>query len=579
MRTPYFRRFFILFAIIFVFSVILTEFYITRIVRNNFLDTIRNDLAARSRLIADNIEFNTSFINTFILNDLKDKTNSRITIIAPDGTVLGDSDEDASIMDNHRNRPEIQQAGLSGTGWSIRHSRTLKSDLFYTAIAVKRMDKVRGYVRLALPLDEVNASINSLRFKIVGGVILILLAAGLLTTLQTVRVRSYVSQITELAGALARGIFTKRLHLEGAGEFSEIAEDLNTMSKDLQSLMSLKDAEADRLNVILKSIPDPLLIINKEGIIERSNNAVRELTGNSTGMGKHFYEVIRSPELFSLIDDVKERQTSGIADMKLNEPTERYITARVSPLFYRKRELAGYIAILHDTTRLKRLEEMRKDFVANVSHEIKTPITAISGFAETLIDGAIDDRDNALTFLETIRSHSQRLNRLVDDLLMISKLELGVEILNKKETDIADVIDSVINTLGKRANEKGLKLQKSIASDDTHLMADRDKLIEIFLNLTDNAIKFTDQGEITLGMDREKEKNYLFVKDKGIGVPQKYVSRLGERFFRVDTSRSRELGGTGLGLAIVKHIVLAHGWEMKLESEEGKGTTVKIFIS
>jgi two-component system phosphate regulon sensor histidine kinase PhoR len=578
-KTPYFRRFFILFSIIFVLSVILTEFYITRIVRNNFLDNIRNDLTVRSRLIADSIAFSTSFINAFILEDLKKKTGSRITIIAPDGTVLGDSDKDPSIMDNHRDRPEIQQAGLSGTGWSIRYSRTLKSDLYYTAVAVKKKETIIGYVRLALPLDEVNASINSLRFKIIGGVILILMASGLLTTMQTVRVRSYVRQITEFAGALAHGIFTKRLHIEGAGEFSEIAEDLNTMSKDLQALMSLKDAEANRLNVILKSIPDPLLIINKEGIIERSNDAVRELTGNTSGTGKHFYEIIRSPEFFSVIDEVKANQTAGIADMKLDEPTERYMTARVSPLFYQKGELSGYIAILHDTTRLKRLEEMRKDFVANVSHEIKTPVTAIRGFAETLIDGAIDDRDNALNFLKTIRSHSQRLNRLVDDLLMISKLELGVETMNKTETDIAEVIVSVISTLRKSAEEKGLTLKTSITSDDTHLITDRDKLIEIFLNLTDNAIKFTDKGEITLGMNTEDGKNYLFVKDTGIGVRQKYIPRLGERFFRVDTSRSRELGGTGLGLAIVKHIVMAHGWEMKIESEEGKGTTVKIYIS
>lgn len=579
MKTPYFRRLFILFLIIFVLSVIFTEFYITRIVRTNFLNNIKSDLIVRSRLIADNIEFSASFINALILEDLKKKTGSRITVISPDGTVLGDSDRNTAIMDNHRDRPEIQQAGISGSGWSIRYSNTLKSDLFYAAVATKKKDNIIGYVRLALPLDEVNASINSLRTKIISGVILILLAAGILTTLQTVRIRSYVNQITEFAGALARGILTKRLYIEGAGEFSEIAEDLNTMSKDLKALLSLKDKEASRLNVILKSIPDPLLIINQEGIIERSNEAVHELTGNVATTGKHFYEVIRSPEFFSLIDEVKTKQTAGIADMKLDEPTERYMTARVSPLFYRKGDFSGYIALLHDTTRLKRLEEMRKDFVANVSHEIKTPVTAIRGFAETLIDGAIDDKENALDFLRTIKSHSKRLNRLVDDLLMISKLELGVETMNKMETDISEIIDSVINTLGRKAEEKGLTLKASIVSDDTHLIADRDKLIEIFLNLTDNAIKFTDKGEITLGMKTENGKNYLFVEDAGIGVPQKYIPRLGERFFRVDTSRSRELGGTGLGLAIVKHIVMAHGWEMKIESEEGSGTIVKIYFS
>lgn len=545
----------------------------------NFIENIRKNLSIQATLIADSTDFNSGSIAGLSLRKLKKMTGSRITIVSPDGTVIGDSDKNPSTMDNHGNRPEIQQAGISGTGWSIRHSNTLNDDLFYTAVKAQRNGKPAGYVRLAVRLHKVNEEINSLRFRIIGGVVLVLVASGILTVLQTVRIRSYVRQITDFTGALARGIFTRRLHIKGGGEFSEIAKDLNRMSKDLKALLSLKDAEASRLNVMLTSIPDPLLIINKEGIVERSNEAARDLMGKGSPTGRHFYEVVRSPEFFSLVDKVKEKQSTSVADMKIDDPAERYMTVRISPLFYREGDLSGYIAILHDTTKLRRLEEMRKDFVANVSHEIKTPVTAISGFAETLIDGAIDDRENALDFLRTIQSHSRRLNRLVDDLLTISKIELGIEGIHKTEIDAEELIDSVIGTLKNRAEGRGLSLNKIINVAETHIQADRDRLIEILLNLVDNAIKFTEKGDITIGLDKGEKAKYLFVKDTGIGVPGKHISRLGERFFRVDTSRSRELGGTGLGLAIVKHLVKAHDWEMKIESEEEKGTTVKIYIS
>jgi len=246
-------------------------------------------------------------------------------------------------------------------------------------------------------------------------------------------------------------------------------------------------------------------------------------------------------------------------------------------LFCKPDELAGIVAIFHDTTRLKKLEQMRKDFVANVSHEMKTPVTAIKGFAETLLDGARYDNDNAEKFLNTIKSNSERLNRLVEDLLMLSRIELGVIKMDKTEGSIADIIGNVAGTFLVQAAEKNLTIKKSLESDDMVISADRDMLEQIFNNLVDNAIKFTGSGEIEIGAAREDGGRYIFVKDTGVGIPEKYIQRLGERFFRVDPARSRELGGTGLGLAIVKHLVKSHGWEMKIVSEAGKGTIVKIY--
>jgi two-component system phosphate regulon sensor histidine kinase PhoR len=252
-------------------------------------------------------------------------------------------------------------------------------------------------------------------------------------------------------------------------------------------------------------------------------------------------------------------------------------------------ELAGVVLTFHDITRLRKLEEIRKDFVANVSHEIKTPITAIKGFAETLLEGALDDRENARKFLETIKNNSERLNSLVNDLLTLSRIELGAITITKTFVNLDEVLDTVFETLKEKTRSKDLYLKKQITPEIKEIHADRDRLIQILLNLVDNGIKFTEKGGVTVKVKSEEKYPELLtlnsqlrdfveisVEDTGIGIPKKYLARLGERFYRVDRARSRELGGTGLGLAIVKHLVNALGWEMKIESTEGRGTLVRL---
>jgi two-component system phosphate regulon sensor histidine kinase PhoR len=251
---------------------------------------------------------------------------------------------------------------------------------------------------------------------------------------------------------------------------------------------------------------------------------------------------------------------------------------RLSPLFYKVGEFSGTVAIFHDITDFRKLEQMRTDFVANVSHEIKTPITAIKGFAETLLDGALHDTSNAEKFLETIKTHSERLNRLVEDLLTLSRIELGVININKTKVNIVEIINNVTQMMLVSIAEKDIEIKTSVKEGKPIITADRDRIEQILVNLLDNAIKFSESGKIEIGISDDNGRTYIYVSDTGIGIPQQFVSRIGERFFRVDASRSRELGGTGLGLAIVKHLVMAHGWEMKIESKVQIGTTVKIFI-
>jgi len=428
------------------------------------------------------------------------------------------------------------------------------------------------YASVIIILIAVNVSLNvSLTIAA------LLLIAGLIHLRDAVGSKRFLSALAELSGGITDGDFQKRIYLPLSDDFAGIARSLNTMTESLQQRISVYEEEKAYLRFILRNVPDALLIIRKDGVIELTNDAFKSLFGDVAFAGRPIFEVIRHPDLFSLMDTEKKSLSPAVGELWLELPEPRFFTVRISPLSYENNSLSGFVAILHDSTKMKKLEEMRRDFVANVSHEIKTPVTAIQGFAETLLDGALDDKDHAEKFLEKIRTHSERLNRLVDDLLTLSAIELGSGKLNIKEIDTADVIDYVIETLRGNAEKKGLDLRKVTGGKKALIKADSDRLTGILLNIVDNSIKFTERGYVEIGTTiLDSGAVVLSVKDTGVGIPEKFLPRLGERFFRVDSSRSREIGGTGLGLAIVKHLVRAHGWKMQIESKENTGTTVRI---
>jgi two-component system phosphate regulon sensor histidine kinase PhoR len=576
-KRKIFRRIFLLYAAVMLLAAFFTEFYITDAVRENYRDELRKNLAVQISLVADRIDFTKTEIDEYC-RQLKDKTGSRVTIIRSDGTVIGDSNTDSAQMENHAHRPEIEQSQLYDTGSATRYSHTLGYDFLYVAKRVTKNGDTEGFVRFAIPLQKVDRAVDALRMKIIIIVILALLATGIFSVSQIDHLRRLLHQIADFSRSLARGEIDKRLFLKNAGQFTEISENLTTMSEKLQEVIGRNEEERKRLNEILKSVPDALFIIDARGVILLASTSSREFFGDIGFAGKQFLEAVRSYELSDLMDEVRGKLAPGTAELRLDHPAEKYLSVKVSPLFRKDRELSGFIAIFHDITQMKKLEQIRKDFVANVSHEIKTPITAIQGFADTLLEGAIDDRENAIRFLQTIKANSERMNSLADDLMMISKIELGVIGIEKADIEVEDVIKNVIATLHDKAAEKKLSMKISLHPDLRKVAADRNRLIQILTNLIDNAIKFTESGGITIGSAAEGDRGYLFVEDTGMGVPKRHLPRLGERFYRVDPARSRKLGGTGLGLAIVKHLVKAHGWEMKIESVEGKGTTVKIFL-
>ncbi|UCH44342.1 MAG: PAS domain-containing protein [Nitrospiraceae bacterium] len=578
MKRRFFKRTFLLYFIVLLGSALFIELYVTKVVENNYLNELRERLSIQNEILAEKVSFHSRTKEQKLSTELKEITHARVTIIDAQGNVLGDSEGSAESMDNHSDRPEIQEAGRKGTGWSLRKSRTQGYDLLYVAKSIYKDNSIAGFIRLAVPVDQINKSINILKLEISLVVIVLFLVSGIVMTWNTNRIRQYMDEIIEYSGALAHGIFRQKLYLRDAGEFTELANNLNNMSAELKDKIERARKETSRLDVILKSIPDSMLLINTSGIIKLANKAALKLFGFPQLYGKPFLEVIRNPDFVSLIDGVIKSRSPLSAEITIDVPEEKYLFVKLSPLAYTVGDLSGVIAIFTDLTHMRKLEQVRKDFVANASHELKTPVTAIKGFAETLLDGAIEDRENAYKFLNTIKDQSDRLNRLVEDLLVLSNIETGKEEMNLVSVDLSMLIDKVMNTMVVKAAEKNIMIKKS-ADDITTVHADRDKVEQVLLNLVDNAIKFTDSGEIEIGIVHEDRATYVYVKDAGIGIPERYIPRLGERFFRVDASRSRELGGTGLGLAIVKHIVKEHGWKMQIESKPGRGTMVKIFLS
>jgi two-component system phosphate regulon sensor histidine kinase PhoR len=462
---------------------------------------------------------------------------------------------------------------------STRYSETLHDDLLYVAKRITRDGRPAGIVRLSMQLKAVDASINALRMKIIAVVILVLLATGLISAGQMERIRRLTGQIGSFSRSVAGGASGSKLYLGSAGEFDEIAESLNAMSRELQNSIAANEEERKRLTVILKSVPDVLLILDANGAIRLASSASRKYFGGVELRGKQVFEVIRNPFFLSLMEEARSRLSPGVGELRLDHPEEKYFSARISPLSYQENELSGFVVILHDITQLKKLEQTRKDFVANISHEIKTPITAIKGFAETLLEGALHDAEHAERFLTIIKSNSERINTLVDDLMTISKIELGAVRLEKAPVDLSDAAEQVLTLLRSKAEEKGLFLKTDFPAEHVKITADRDKLIQVLTNLVDNSVKFTEKGGVTIGLRIAGDVPRLFVEDTGIGIAEKHLPRLGERFYRVDAARSRKMGGTGLGLAIVKHLVKAHGWEMQIESAQEKGTKVTIIMA
>jgi two-component system phosphate regulon sensor histidine kinase PhoR len=601
MKRVLFTRILIYYLVIVTLLFTALELYLPRFIKHTYISNLKEDLIIQGHLIADQIP--PSFIYNLdnFCKKYKEKTGTRITIIDGSGRVVGDSDEPSEKMENHLYRPEVKEASLNNIGSSIHFSNTLQKDFLYLAIKLNG-DMSKGFLRLSVPLTEVESEVSLIKKGILFSWLAALLIVTLFGLLQIRRITKSIEEITAFSQEVAAGNFKRRLFLKEKDELGELGKNISNMAQELKTKLTQSEEEKYKMEAILRNMSDGLMLTDTRGRILLCNSAVKNFFGIESDIeGQALIENLRNEELVKTINKVVESGETISHEIEVAHPKELYLMTTAAPFYSVREKMSGVVLTFHDITRLKQLEEVRKDFVANVSHEIKTPITAIKGFAETLLEGAIDDRENAYKFLETIKNHSERLNSLVSDLLTLSRIELGDIKIEKTAVNLEDVVESVFATLIDKARNKGLYLEKQILHDFPKVMADRNSLIQILLNLVDNGIKFTEEGGVTVKVQSSRikvqnEKEIvdssiithhpsrghfleITVEDTGIGIPRKNLSRLGERFYRVDKARSRDLGGTGLGLAIVKHLVKAHGWDMEIESTLGKGTTVKILVS
>ncbi|ODA44054.1 Phosphate regulon sensor protein PhoR (SphS) [Thermodesulfovibrio sp. N1] len=340
-----------------------------------------------------------------------------------------------------------------------------------------------------------------------------------------------------------------------------------------------KISSPESFETILKSITDCLLIIDPKGYILLANQSFKDIFKiEEPPESKHFIEIIRNIDLIELLRSSMETKKEAQREIIIKRAGQDFsLIAKAMPIIDSNGNISFLIILLHDITQLKKLENMRRDFIANVSHELKTPITAIKGYTEALLNGALDDRENLKKFIDIIKNQADRLSALVEDLLTLSRIEFGDIKIEKESVALDSLVDSVFQILRDKADKKGLFLEKEIPPE-TFVHADKNRFMQIMINLIDNAIKFTEKGFVKVKFIKENGQSIISVEDTGIGIPKEHLHRIGERFYRVDKARSRQLGGTGLGLAIVKHLVLAHGWQLKIESEVGAGTKVNILI-
>lgn len=594
MKRILFRKSLISYLLIASLLLIALERYLSNTIKSNYISKLEENLLIQSRLITEQIPLSLLPNLDEFCKKYKEKTGARITIIDSAGRVIGDSDESSAKMENHSDRPEIKEALVNNIGSSIRFSKTLQKEFFYLAVALNT-NLERGFLRLSVPLHDLETAISDMRRRIAFASLIALVIAVIIGVFQTGRITKAIEEIARFSHEIRSGNFRTRLFLKDKGKLGELAKNINDMAQELRTTLEHSQEEKHKIEEILSNMSDGLMLIDTKGKILLCNSAIKKFFGIESDIeGKPLIETLRSVELTNILSETISSKETMVKEIEITHPKQLCLLATTVPFYYppENKNISGIILSLHDITRLKQLEDIRKDFVANVSHEIKTPITAIKGFADTLLEGALYDRENAEKFLQTIKSHSERLNSLVEDLLMLSRIELGDIKITKTAVNVDEAAESVIATLRDKAAAKGIQLKKDIQHGLQEIKADRNRLIQILLNLVDNGIKFTEKGEVIVGaglVPALKEGGQpqglplhsfieISVEDTGIGIPKKDLPRLGERFYRVDRARSRELGGTGLGLAIVKHLVKAHGWEMKIESTPGKGTIVKLII-
>jgi two-component system phosphate regulon sensor histidine kinase PhoR len=511
---------------------------------------------------------------------------ARVTLIAGDGVVVADSErgqEGLVPADNEAERPEVRKALENKIGRDIRRPAAGAPPLIHVAVPVTDAGRVVGVLRLAAPGGAATPAYESLRAVLLtGGAIALLVALGI-GIFVAGRVTRPVVEMQDVARQMSEGNFDVRASVRSPDEIGTLGRSLNAMAGRLREKIGDLEEEQAKATAVLDAMVEGVIATDGHDRIILINERARTLfgLGPARDEGRPLLEVIRNVDLHAVLGEGRAAADGTVVsrELRLAAPAERVLQVHAIPLRFTGGG-RGVVMVLHDITELRRLEQVRTEFVANVSHELRTPLTAIHGYLETLLDGALEEPEHARKFLEIVFRHTERLGRLTDDLTDLSNIELGRISLRLEPTAVADVADSVLAIIAPRAASGQVTVEAALPAGLPAVVADRDRLSQILINLVDNAVKYTPKGgHIRVeGHVVEPGMVEVAVRDTGVGIPKADLPRLTERFYRVDKARSRDLGGTGLGLAIVKHLVLAHGGTLEIDSELWKGTTVRFTL-
>lgn len=507
-------------------------------------------------------------------------TGTRLTIIdAETGEVLGDSYNDIEAMDNHLYREEVSAAIRTGEGSSLRYSKTEKVDFVYYAKPLLYNGR-QLVIRASTPLYTVKETYNSITSSMIIAILLSAVIAFFISYRYNRKVIQPIESITEFARSISKGDFGKSVYISSYDEVTKLSKALNKLSKSLKKSFDKVSTKNAQLEAILQSLSQGILVCDIEGKVQYTNDMFLNILKTETPLvNKNIYHNVFDENIYAILEELKNIKEDKLiikSNVHFSDDTFRnYSGCFIKDKFDVKK---GILLVVDDVTNIQKLERMRSVFVSNVTHELKTPITCISGYAQTLLNGALEDKENAARFINIINDESERLNLLIDDILTLSGLESTKVHVFEGKVDLTKTAQDVIELIKQKyPDKKDVNFNLEYDKNESYVMSgDSNKLKQVLINLVDNSAKHTESGSITIGLNKNENNLNLSVADTGIGIEKVHHSRIFERFYRVDKHRSRETGGTGLGLSIVKHIVLLHNGKISIDSEPGKGTRIDI---
>lgn len=574
------------YVVLILLSISIVGILISKQVEEETLSEIERSLYLRATFLQNiALELLSNSSNIKIQDRIKNlgkKIDTRFTVININGRVLADSQKDPKAMDNHGNRPEILAAHSHGQGITTRFSDTVKNNMMYYALAVMKDDKLIGYVRTSLPLSVIDERLSRIHTLVLFAMSVSILVALLLGFFVARGFAKPLTAMTTIAENMSEGNYDQRISIDRKDEIGSLAKALNKMAKNSSERLETIILEKNKLVAILAGMVEGVVAVDKNENIIHFNEAAKRILGisNNVDMDRKIWETTHLQEFCQIFSLALNEETEIRKKYKtVKKSKDQIVDVHASPFRDGSGELVGVVAVLYDVSELERLETIRKDFVANVSHELKTPITAARGLLETVIDDNEMSIENHRIFITKAMNQILRLSNIVTDLLSLSRLETVKMDLIRECIDLRDVVNDSIQALHPVSEEKRISIEYEEFDMSLEVLGDREALFQSVNNLIDNAIKYNSKhGKVWLRLYNEGKNAVLEVRDSGIGIEALEKRRIFERFYRIDKARSTQVGGTGLGLSIVKHTVLAHGGQLSVESFLGTGSTFKIFI-